>query len=296
MKTRSESHRLVKALVAAALLLVTIGVSAPTREIAARPQTDPRFEELAALVTEKMAEYRVPGVAFGIVKDGRVQSRGFGVTNLDNPQPVTSDTIFTVASISKTLVATALMRLVEAGQLDLEAPVRSYLPDFKVQDETATRDVRIWNLMTHTPGWEGQLGAPDRGALSLAAFMESMEDLPQLAPSGALWSYDNAGFALSGRVIEVVTDKSIHEALREGKDIPTRFHVIETPQHVAVLLDVLRQVHNHALNPWASGGRLRTSGTLRRTDWPSDIASAAGRRWSFGHSRVGRASRREASR
>ncbi len=216
MKTRSESHRLVKALVAAALLLVTIGVSAPTREIAARPQTDPRFEELAALVTEKMAEYRVPGVAFGIVKDGRVQSRGFGVTNLDNPQPVTSDTIFTVASISKTLVATALMRLVEAGQLDLEAPVRSYLPDFKVQDETATRDVRIWNLMTHTPGWEGQLGAPDRGALSLAAFMESMEDLPQLAPSGALWSYDNAGFALSGRVIEVVTDKSIHEALREG--------------------------------------------------------------------------------
>ena len=139
MKTRSESHRLVKALVAAAFLLVTIGVSAATREVANRRQTDPRFEELAALVTEKMAEYRVPGVAFGIVKDGRVQSRGFGVTNVDNPQPVTSDTIFTVASISKTLVATALMRLVEGGQLDLEAPVRSYLPDFKVQDETATR-------------------------------------------------------------------------------------------------------------------------------------------------------------
>ena len=216
MKTRSESHRLVKALVAAALLLVTVGVSAATREVANRRQTDPRFEQLAALVTEKMAEYRVPGVAFGIVKDGRVQSRGFGVTNVDNPQPVTSDTIFTVASISKTLVATALMRLVEGGQLDLEAPVRSYLPDFKVQDETATRDVRIWNLMTHTPGWEGQLGAPDRGALSLAAFMESMEDLPQIAPPGAVWSYNNAGFALSGRVIEVITGKSIHEALREG--------------------------------------------------------------------------------
>ena len=85
-----------------------------------------------------MAEYGVPGVAFGIVKNGQVTVRGFGVTNLDDPQPVTPDTVFALASISKTVTATAMMRLVEQGKVDLNAPVQQYLPDFKVQDDAAT--------------------------------------------------------------------------------------------------------------------------------------------------------------
>ena len=215
MKIRPRCHRLANVVMASLLVFATINVSGPTGRVAAPQQADPRFEELASLISEKMAEYRIPGVAFGVVKDGVTLSRGFGVTNVDNPQPVTTDTIFTIASISKTVAATAIMRLVEQGRLDLDAPVRRYLPNFKVQDETVTRDVAIWNLMTHTPGWEGQVSAPDRGDLTLEKFMESMRDAPQVAPPGAVWSYNNAGFALSGRVIEVVTGQSIHDAFRE---------------------------------------------------------------------------------
>lgn len=177
-------------------------------------QADPKFEQLAALVTQKMAEYGVPGVAVGIVKDGRETVRGFGVTNLDNPQPITPDTIFALASISKTVTTTAIMKLVEQGKIDLAAPVRRYLPDFKVQDEAATRDVAIWHLLTHTPGWEGQLTPEDRGTDTLAHFVDTMRDLPQLAAPGEVWSYNNAGFTVAGRVIEVVTGQSIHDALR----------------------------------------------------------------------------------
>ena len=106
------------------------------------------------------------------------------------------------------------MRLVEQGKLDLAAPVRRYLPDFAVQDDAATRDVTIWHLLTHTPGWEGQLTSEDRGTQTLAYFVETMKDLPQLAAPGEVWSYNNAGFSVAGRVIEVVTGQSIHEALR----------------------------------------------------------------------------------
>ena len=77
--------------------------------------------------------YGVPGVGFAILKKGQLIASGFGVTNVDNPQPVTPDTIFALASISKTVTTTAMMRLVEQGKVDLNAPVKRSLPDFKVQ-------------------------------------------------------------------------------------------------------------------------------------------------------------------
>src|SRR5687768_6676011 len=85
-------------------------------------QPDNRFDEIGALVTAKMSEYHVPGVALGLHKDGQTFIRGFGVTNVDDPQPISAETIFTIASISKTMAATAVMKLVEQGRADLKAP------------------------------------------------------------------------------------------------------------------------------------------------------------------------------
>jgi len=182
--------------------------------ITAAPQADPKVDQIAALITQKMTEYNVPGVAFGMIKDGKVTARGFGVTNVDTPQPITPETIFALASISKTVTTTAMMRLVEQGKVDLNAPVRKYLPEFKLQDESAAATVTVLHLLTHTPGWEGQLTPADKGVDTLSAFVDTMKDLPQLAPPGAVWSYNNAGFSVAGRVIEVVTGQNIHDALR----------------------------------------------------------------------------------
>jgi CubicO group peptidase (beta-lactamase class C family) len=201
----------------AVVLVLVVGVgmaSGPPSGATPAAQADPKFEQLCALVTQKMTEYGVPGVAFGIVRNGQVTARGFGVTNVDDPQPITADTVFPIASISKTVTATAIMRLVEQGKIDLSAPVRKYLPEFRVQDDAASREVAIWHLLTHTPGWEGQLTAQDRGTETLAFFQETVRDLPQLAPPGAVWSYNNAGFTVAGRVIESVTGRPIHEAIR----------------------------------------------------------------------------------
>lgn len=180
------------------------------------PADDDRFAGIAALVTSKMAEYRVPGVGVGLLHGQRTHLRGFGVTRLDDPQPIADDTLFTIASITKTMTATAVMKLAYDGRVDLQAPIRTYLPEFTVLDDEVSRRVTLWHLLTHAPGWEGQLSTQDRGADTLAHFASTvMRTLPQLASPGEVWSYNNAGFALAGRVIEVVTGRGIHDALRE---------------------------------------------------------------------------------
>jgi CubicO group peptidase (beta-lactamase class C family) len=155
-------------------------------------------------------------VAIGIFDNGAITTRGLGVTNLEDPLPVNDHTVFPIASISKTFAATMMMRLVEQGKVDLQAPVRKYLPDFKVSDENVSRDVTVWNLLTHTPGWEGQVSGPDRGEDTLRNFVATvMPDLMQVAPPTAAWSYNNAGFSVAGRVIEAVTGTSINRAVRD---------------------------------------------------------------------------------
>src|SRR5207302_7268284 len=74
-----------------------------------------------------------PGAAVGIQLRGRSYANGFGVTNVDNPLPVNTDTLFQIGSTTKTFTATAIMRLVERGKVALDAPVRRYLPEFRLR-------------------------------------------------------------------------------------------------------------------------------------------------------------------
>src|SRR5678816_4023638 len=162
-----------------------------------------------------MKELGVPGVAIGILNNGVATTRGLGVTNVEDPLPVTAHTVFPIASISKTFAATAILRLVEQGKIDLKAPVRTYIPEFRVRDEAASRDVTMWHLLTHLGGWEGQVSGPDRGTETLKNFVGSITDLMQVAPPGAAWSYNNAGFSIAGHVIERVTGMPINRAIRD---------------------------------------------------------------------------------
>ena len=196
---------------AAASVAIALGARVPAQAPAA---TDARYEQLAARVTQAMETYHVPGVALGVVYEGRTTTRGFGVTGVDDPHPVTAGTVFPIASISKTFASTAIMRLVEQHKVDLRAPVRKYLPDFRAEDEAVSREVTVWHLLTHMSGWEGQIAPADRGDETLARFVDGMMPTDmQLAPPGAAWSYNNAGFTVAGRLIEVVTGQTIGAAL-----------------------------------------------------------------------------------
>jgi CubicO group peptidase (beta-lactamase class C family) len=197
-------------------LIVVAALIAALAPVFAQDHHDNRFDGIIALTEAKMREFQVPGVAIGIFDNGVITTRGLGVTNVEDPLPVTDHTVFPIASISKTFAATMMMRLVEQGKVDLKAPVRKYLPDFKVRDEGVSKDVTVWNLLTHTPGWEGQVSGADRGEDTLRNFVATvMPDLMQVAPPAAAWSYNNAGFSVAGRVIESVTGTSINRAVRD---------------------------------------------------------------------------------
>ena len=196
---------------AAALVAVPDGP-----ELRAQSTNNPRFDALVSLTEAKMKEFGVPGVALGIIDGPSLTTRGLGVTNVEDSIPINAHTVFPIASISKTFAATAMMRLAEQGKVDLRAPVRTYIPNFRVRDSTVSQDVTVWHLLTHLGGWEGQVGGPERGTATLENFVATtLPDLMQVAPPGKAWSYNNAGFSIAGRVIEVVTGKSINAAMRE---------------------------------------------------------------------------------
>jgi CubicO group peptidase (beta-lactamase class C family) len=177
---------------------------------------DPRL--LAAKVEALMRTHVVPGVAVGIVRlDGEDDEAfwGFGVTNVEHPLPVDADTVFEIASITKTMTATVGAILAAEGRVELDAPVRRYLPDFKVADPDVSRSVTVRDLFTHTAGWFGEyLPATGHGIDAIARAVAAMADLEQVSPSGT-FSYNNVSLTLAGRVLEVVAGTPYEQLMRD---------------------------------------------------------------------------------
>jgi CubicO group peptidase (beta-lactamase class C family) len=153
----------------------------------------------------EMARLRVPGVAVGVTHDGVFYAEGFGVTNVDHPLRVTPDTQFQIGSTSKTFTATIAMMLAEDGKLDIEAPVRTYLPNFRTSSEAESARVTIRHLLTHHSGWPGDYFKDfGRGDDALAAYVANMARAPQQNKAGEAFSYCNSAFYLLARIIEAV--------------------------------------------------------------------------------------------
>jgi CubicO group peptidase (beta-lactamase class C family) len=177
---------------------------------------DDIWTNLQTLVSDLLDKKKVPGAVVGVLHRGEVRSAGFGITNIDHPLPVTDDTLFQIGSITKTFTGTALMRLVEMGKLNLEATVRTYLPEFKVVDEAAAKGAKVRHLLTHMGGWIGDVFEDTGGGDdALARYVTGLAEAEQLAPPGTVWSYNNAGFSVAGYIIEHLTGQSFEAALKE---------------------------------------------------------------------------------
>ena len=176
--------------------------------VASDQTADALFRELDERIEAAMVRYHVPGVAVGVFWQGREHLKGFGVTNVDHPLPVDAETLFRIGSTTKTFTATAMMRLVEQGKVDLAAPARRYLPDLKLADEAAAASVTVRQLLNHSAGWMGDdYGDFGRGEDAIARYLASVKQLPQLTPPGDVFAYNNAAVVVAGRVIEIVTGK-----------------------------------------------------------------------------------------
>jgi len=123
--------------------------------------------------------------------------------------------VFRIGSTTKTFTGTTVMRLVEAGRIALDAPVRTYLPDFATSDPSVAERVTVRQLLNHTAGWLGDdfvdAGPGDDAA---ARYASSIARVPQLTPPGTVFAYNNAAVELAGRVIEAVTGVPYETAVR----------------------------------------------------------------------------------
>ncbi len=169
---------------------------------------------LAEFVTATATELGVPGVAVGVWADGREAYACHGVTSVENPLPVDPDTLFVLGSVTKTFTATAMMGLVAQGRVDLDAPVRRYVPELALRDERAAAQITVMQLLTHTAGLDWRMSAETgEGDDALAAYVAEMAGSELIGPPGARASYSQIGYNLAGRVIEKVTGGSYERAV-----------------------------------------------------------------------------------
>jgi CubicO group peptidase (beta-lactamase class C family) len=170
--------------------------------------------QLTDIAQSIAATYEVPGIAIGVWVDGREEYACHGITSIDNPLPVTLDTLFHLGSVSKTFTATAVMRLVEAGKIQLDDPVRRYVPELALADEQAAAEMTVLNLLNHTSGLGVRLVVETGdGDDALAGYVTRMAELDVFAQPGTRASYSQAGFNLLGRIVEKVTGQTFEQAV-----------------------------------------------------------------------------------
>ncbi len=159
---------------------------------------------------------QVPGLAFGVVHGGRTHTAAVGVTNVDHPLPVTAQTFFQIGSTSKTVTATALMLLSERGLVDIEAPVRRYLPDFRLTSEEYAEAVTLRHLVTHHAGWDGDyFKDTGRGDDAIGSIVARLANSPQFVPPGTAFSYCNSAFYVLAHIVESVAGVPFERFVQE---------------------------------------------------------------------------------
>lgn len=184
-----------------------------------------RKESLEDFISDQIADNNIPGMSIAIVEDNQIKyAKGFGARDLKDNLPATKDTLYGVASITKSFTAAAIMKLVEKGKLDLEDKVNKYLP-VKWGD-----DVTIHNLLTHSSGMPSlgvsealidRLIDMDERGISLSSLDDFYIHLNcaenEIADEpGERFFYFNSGYALLGQIIKEVTGTKYPEFVKEN--------------------------------------------------------------------------------
>lgn len=164
--------------------------------------------------------WAVPGLSLAVVHDGdHVITRGFGSRDIDTGQPVTADTLFHLASVSKVFVATAALQLVEEGALDLDTPITAYLPGLSWTDPRAEA-ITARHLLTHQSGMgdvSGDYGwhEPELDDGALGRFADLVAGWPLEHDPGTTFAYSNAAYELLGHLVATIGGRTFEAHLKD---------------------------------------------------------------------------------
>lgn len=217
-------------------------------------------QTLDPFIEKKRIEFQVPGVAVSVVKDGNLLfAKGFGVRSIESADKVDENTIFQLASVTKTFTAAALAIQVQNTKLNWDEPVINYIPHFTLKDLYATRYANAKDLLAHRTGLPafggdllGKLGYSDDQILYRVRFLDPATSFREKA------QYSNVGYFLAGELLAAVTGKTWDSAVQETLLTPLKM----TRSGFAANLNQSNVATSHALidgkvqkvRPDATGG------------------------------------------
>jgi CubicO group peptidase (beta-lactamase class C family) len=226
--------------------------------------------DIDALVERSMDTFSVPGMAVGVVKDGKlIFAKGYGVRQLDRDEPVDADTLFAIASNTKAFTTAALAILVDEGKIAWDDRVIDHLPQFQLADPWVTREFTVRDLLTHRSGLG--LGAGDlmmwpETDFSRDEMIAGLKHLQPVTSFRSTYAYDNQLYVVAGEIIPAVTGLSWEEFVHRRIFEPLNLAPCGvTEKHLA-------KTDNMALPHAMAEGELET---LETTDLTADAAAGA---------------------
>jgi CubicO group peptidase (beta-lactamase class C family) len=211
-----DARRLMLSVLVAVSLVSTAAAQGPDRATALAPA----FPEIDRAFTDYARTAHVPGMAWGVIVDGRLAHIGtFGVQDTATQAPVTPETVFRIASMTKSFTAVAILSLRDAGKLSLDDPAERYVPELKglAYPTTDSPRITIRHLLSHAAGFpEDNPWGDQQLALSdeqMAALMR--QGIPFSNPPGLAYEYSNYGFAILGRIVSKVSGRPYRDYVRE---------------------------------------------------------------------------------
>ena len=224
MKT-NLSRTIVGAVLACLLALLALPFTVLSVSAAAR-SNEPDIASIDAYVSAQVQANHIPGVALGLVhNDQIVHLRGFGSAD-QSGRAVTPQTPFILASVSKSFTALAIMQLVEAGKIELDAPVQRYLPWFRVADPVASARITVRHLLYHTSGIpsSGYACRADQVTMSLEQYVRSLATLSLDRPVGSRPDYCSTNYDVLGLIVQTVSGQPYGTYVQQHVFAPLQMH------------------------------------------------------------------------
>ncbi|WP_196887483.1 serine hydrolase domain-containing protein [Aureivirga sp. CE67] len=177
------------------------------------------LKEVDSIVIQKMNEYNIPGISIGIVKnDSIITAKGYGFRNIETKKPITENSVFHTASVSKLFTAEAIMKLVEQNKISLDDKLIEIIPEIKYDDERV-KEITIKNLLNHTSGlpdisnyhWNNN----NQSENSLKEYVLEL-DLDLDSKSSTEYQYSNLGYDILGYVIEKASGTTFEDFVQKN--------------------------------------------------------------------------------
>jgi len=222
---RSELRSRLLAICVRFCLLVAVMISIPSIAAASSSATSSSStldtSALDAYVVKLMGDYDIPGVGLAIVQNGKVvYVKGYGVRDVPLAPPVTPDTQFPIASLTKSFTSLGVMLLVQQGKVGLDEPVTKYIPEFRLSDPDATAKVTVRNLLSHPTGLARNDAIALDPTLTRDDVLKMIATQPLQSQPGEQFAYSNLNTTAAGVLIERMSGQTWEDYTRDKIFVP----------------------------------------------------------------------------